>query len=295
MSNERGTMQRWAIGDMRLTSIVEMEGPVPPEAFFAEPHAEDIQRHEWLVPHYAKPDGRIVLRIQALVLETGGRRIVVDTCVGNGKTRALVPFWSNLQTPFLERFAAAGFERESIDTVIHTHLHADHCGWDTMWVDSAWVPTFPRARHLYTRRELDFWIAPEQRALEDVHADSVEPIFAAGLADIVPEDFEVAPGVTLEPSNGHTPGHVSVRLRSRGVEAVITGDLMHHPVQCSEPEWSEHGDWNADIARATRRRFLAESERSRVIVIGTHFANLPVGRIEAHGDVWRFTPVAELS
>ncbi len=287
------TAQSWSIGEMKLTAVVEMEGPVPPQAFFVEPTQEDIQRHRWLVPHYAKTDGRILLRIQALVLETGGRATIVDTCVGNDKQRALVPFWTNLQTPFLRRLAEAGFERTRVDTVIHTHLHADHVGWDTMLVGGAWVPTFPNARHLYTQRELDHWTAPEQRAVEDVHADSVAPILAAGLADIVAEDHEVAPGVTLEPSTGHTPGHVSVRLRSRGVEAVFTGDLMHHPVQCSEPGWSEHGDWDADLARATRRRFLRAAAESGVLVIGTHFPSLPVGRVVADGAVWRFEPEVE--
>lgn len=284
-------VQRWRIGDATLTAVVEMEGPVPPEFFFAEPKAEDIQKHGWLVPHFATEDGRVILRIQALVVEAAGRCIVVDPCVGNGKQRAMVPFWSNLQTPFLARLAAAGVDRECVDTVVHTHLHADHIGWDTMLVDGVWVPTFPAARHLYTQREIDYWRSPEQRTVEDSYADSIEPIFAAGLADVVAEDHEVGPGLRLESTRGHTPGHVSLRLHSAGVEAVITGDLMHHPVQCSEPQWREHGDWDADIARDTRRRFLEESARSRVLVIGTHFPNLPAGHIVAHGSTWRFEPI----
>src|SRR5262249_2168470 len=142
-----------------------------------------------------------------------------------------------LQTPFLRRFAEAGFDRERIDVVVHTHLHADHVGWDTMLVDGEWRPTFPNARHLYTQRELDYWIAPEQRNVEDVYADSIAPIFAAGLADIVDEHHEISPGLRLEPTVGHTPGHVSLRIHTTGQEAVITGDIMHHPVQCSEPQW----------------------------------------------------------
>ena len=135
-------------------------------------------------------------------------------------------------------------------------------------------------------------MAAEQRASEDVYADSVAPIFAAGLADIVDEDHELAPGLRLESTRGHTPGHVSLRLHSAGQEAVITGDLMHHPVQCSEPQWREHGDWDADMARETRRRFLAGAAQSGVLVIGTHFPTLPAGRIVASEDAWRFEPIA---
>lgn len=283
--------QRWRVGELTITSVVEMEGPVPPEMFFADTGAEDIQRHSWLLPHFATADGRVILRIQALVLEAGERQIVVDPCVGNGKQRTIVPFWSNLQTRFLEHFAEAGFDREKIDLVVHTHLHADHVGWDTMRVGDAWMPTFPNARYLYTQRELDYWMAEDQRRLEDVYGDSIAPVFAAGLAEIVPEDGEVAPGLRLEPTPGHTPGHVSLRLRSAGKEAVVTGDLMHHPVQCAEPHWREHGDWDADMARATRHQFLRSAAESQVTVIGTHFPNLPVGRVVPHGEVWRFEPV----
>jgi len=285
-------MQQWRIGRATVTSIVEMEAPVPAQMFFAEPTPADVQRHQWLLPHYARPDGRFLMRIQALVIDTGERIVVVDPCVGNAKRRTIVPFWSNLQTPFLEHFAAAGFDRQRVSLVVHTHLHADHCGWDTMLVDGEWRPTFPNARHVYTQRELDYWKAREQREAEDVYADSIEPIFAAGLADIVAEDAEVAPGLKLESTRGHTPGHVSLRLRFDGAEAVVTGDLMHHPVQCSEPLWSELGDWDADLARQTRRRFMSVAAASGVLVIGTHFPTLPAGRIVAHGHVWRFDPDA---
>jgi hypothetical protein len=81
---------------------------------------------------------------------------------------------------------------------------------------------------------------------------------------------------------------VSVRISSRGEDAVITGDLMHHPVQCSHPYWASRFDSNPDEARKTRREFLGRYSDRPVLVFGTHFATPSCGRIVRNGDTWRF-------
>ena len=175
-------MQFWHVGDVTITSVLEDETHhIPPEWFFPDARASDVARHPWLVPDYADENGNIGLRVQAMVIEQGDRRILVDPCVGNGKQRA-VPFWNEMSWPFLERFAEAGFDVASIDTVVHTHLHADHVGWATHLVDGEWVPTFAGARHLYTARELEYCRASDNPRIEGVYADSIAPIIAAELA-----------------------------------------------------------------------------------------------------------------
>lgn len=281
----------WTVGDATITSVVEDETwGIPPEFFFPEATAAAVARHAWVVPDFAAPDGTIALRVQALVIDVGARRVLVDPCVGNGKRRML-PFWHEQQYPWLERFASAGFEPESIDLVVHTHLHADHVGWDTQLVDGAWTPTFTGARHLYTDREVTYWRAPEQRQGEDVYTDSIEPIFDAGLADLVAEDADLGDGLRLAPTPGHTPGHVSLWLESARATAVVSGDLMHHPVQCAEPQWNEIGDSDGDQALSTRRAFLAEAARTEALVVGTHFPGRPAGRVVVDGAAYRFVPV----
>ena len=116
---------------------------IPPELFFPDATAEAVATHEWLVPDFADDAGRIGLSIQAFIVETPTRTIVVDPCVGNGK-RLEMPFWNDQQWPFWERFEDAGFKADEVDVVVHTHLHADHVGWDTTLLDGAWVPTFTR-------------------------------------------------------------------------------------------------------------------------------------------------------
>jgi glyoxylase-like metal-dependent hydrolase (beta-lactamase superfamily II) len=281
--------QSWTVGDARITSVVEEEtAHIPPEFFFPVATAAGVAAHPWVLDQgrWADPDGNITLRVQALVVETGGRVVIVDPCVGNGKTLAL-PFWNDQDWPFLDRFAAAGFAPERIDTVVHTHLHADHVGWDTRRDGDAWVPTFTRARYLYTRGELDFSNSMPGDAVE---AESVRPVFDAGLADVVADDADLGDGLRLEPTPGHTPGHVSLWVESAGEHALISGDFLHHPVQCAEPDWAEVGDADEALARETRHRMLRVAAESGALFLGTHFAGAPAGRVVTDGEVWRFLP-----
>jgi glyoxylase-like metal-dependent hydrolase (beta-lactamase superfamily II) len=280
-------MTTWQVGDVRITSVVELEAPIPGEVMIPQATADAVAAHSWLVPDFATTDGLLHLRIQLLVIESQGRRIAVDTCVGNDKDRT-VEFFDHMQLPFLEQLAGAGFPPESFDTVVCTHLHQDHVGWNTRLVDGAWVPTFPNARYLIGRIESEHWDAYGIHEDGDVYGDSVRPVIEAGLVDLVEFGHRVTDEVVLEPTPGHSPGHQSVHVSSAGAVALITGDVMHHPVQCCEPDWASAFDSDADAARAMRRAVLARYAGTDVLVIGTHFAGPGAGRIVADGDVWRF-------
>ena len=282
--------RQWKVGDVVITSVVESQTDhIPPPFFFPEATAAAVARHQWLQPDFADADGNIGLRIQALVVEAGGRRLLVDPCVGNGKHLAM-PFWNEQAWPFLDRFREAGFDAASIDAVVHTHLHADHVGWDTQWSGEAWVPTFEGARHLYTEAALEFVRDPGGYDNANVLRESVQPILDAGLADVVAEDAALGDGLRRESTGGHTPGHVSMWIESGGEVALISGDFVHHPVQCAEPAWAEIGDADVEEARATRRRMLARAAETGALFIGTHFPTRPAGRVVPEGDAWRFVP-----
>jgi len=284
-------IERWRVGDCTLTSVLEDETRgIPPEFFFPDAKPEDVARHPWLVPDFADERGRLALRVQAFVIELRGRRVLVDPCVGNGKKRPL-PFWNERSWPFMERFAEAGFKADAIGTVVHTHLHADHVGWDTRLEGRAWVPTFQNARHLYTQRELDWVRNGGNPGIDGVFADSIAPILDAGLADVVEEDADLGDGLRLESTPGHTPGHVSLWIQSRGETALVSGDFLHHPVQCAEPQLAEAGDEDVELARATRRRMLERAADTRALFLGTHFAARPAGRVERQGDAFVFVPL----
>jgi len=278
---------RWKVGDVTITKIVEVE--VAGKATWIVPAltAENLAAVTWCRPHFATEDGQVVMSIHALVVESQGRRIVVDTCIGNDKTLA-IPTWNKRQGPFLADLAAAGFPADSIDTVLCTHLHVDHVGWNTRLENGRWVPTFPNARYLWHRAEYEHWSSTDQAIYGPVVQESVQPVHDAGLVDLVGPTHAVTDEVALEPTHGHTPGHVSIHIRSRGEEAVITGDLMHHPAQCAHPEWQSSADSDGAQAEQTRRDFLARYADRPVLVIGTHFAAPTAGRIVRDGATYRF-------
>jgi glyoxylase-like metal-dependent hydrolase (beta-lactamase superfamily II) len=278
--------QRWKVGSATITSVVESEDDIPPGFLLPDATEELVQEHPWLVPDWATAGGAIGLRVQAFVVEIDGLTVLVDPCVGNGKTRWLA-LWNMLDIPFLERLAHASCVPSDVELVVHTHLHADHVGWDTRRVGDEWAPTFTNARHLYTDSELEHvrtFVLPG----EDVYADSIGPIFDAGLADVVEPDTDLGHGLRLESTPGHTPGHTSLWIESDGEVALLIGDFMHHPLQFAEPLLAEIADADADIARATRRRMLGEMARTGALVFGAHFPTRPAGRVIVDGDAWRF-------
>jgi len=120
----------------------------------------------------------------------------------------------------------------------------------------------------------------------------VAPVSAADLSEIVDEDADLGDGLQLEPTTGHTPGHVSLWIESDGERALITGDFLHHPMQCARPDLAEVADFDADQARATRARMLARVAETGALMLGTHFTGCPAGRVVEAGTEWRFVPVA---
>jgi glyoxylase-like metal-dependent hydrolase (beta-lactamase superfamily II) len=279
---------QWQIGDVRITRIVEMLTPIPPEGLLPGATQEGVARNlSWLRPHFVDDDGNLLLSIHALCVESQGRKIVIDTCIGND--RAIPEFEGlTLDTPFLENLAAAGFAREDVDTVVCTHLHFDHVGWNTMLVDGEWVPTFPNARYVICRGEWEHWSTEGGTGYAATLNDAVRPVVDAGLADLVPPDHRVTDDIRLEPTPGHTPGHVAVHVESGGQHAFITGDLAHHPVQWAEPTWAAAPDTDPDQSTATRRRLLEEFADTDVLVIGTHFAPPCSGHLVSDGGAYRF-------
>jgi glyoxylase-like metal-dependent hydrolase (beta-lactamase superfamily II) len=277
---------RYQVGDVKITRVVESEGPTPGRLLFKEATPVAILAHSWLADHVATREGHLLMAVQALVIESCGQRIVVDTCVGNDKTRSN-PAWNKLTGRFLDDMAEAGHPVNKVDAVVCTHLHVDHVGWNTVLDGDTWRPTFSNARYLFGRDEWAHWSASTGAEDVQVVGDSVRPVVDAGLVDLVETNHVLTDEVSLEPTLGHTPGHVSVRIRSRGEEAIITGDMTHHPVQCAEPDWSSRFDSDPQMARDTRRRCYAQWQAEETRIFGTHFATPTEGRIVSDGDAWR--------
>jgi glyoxylase-like metal-dependent hydrolase (beta-lactamase superfamily II) len=235
------------------------------------------------VPYYATDGGAVKMSIHALLMDTPSTKIIVDTCIGNNKER-MMPEWNQLAGNFLDKLSEQGWPRETIDAVLCTHLHVDHVGWNTMRVDGKWVPTFPNARYLIANSEWAHWQSGAGDKYGEAFDDSVKPVFNAGLVDLVECDATICDEVTLVPTPGHTPGHVSVRIRSKGQEAYITGDALHHPCQMARLDWSSAADNDATMARDTRIEMLSGLADTDTLVFGTHFATPSAGHVKREAD-----------
>ena len=275
----------WKIGNVRITKVVERELPVPLDGLLHGVPTDSAERHPWLKPDFLDDDGNARLSIHGLVIDTGDRRILVDTCMGDNRAAGQVP---GMPSDFLEQLAAAGYEVGDIDTVACTHLHFDHVGWNTRLQDGAWVVTFPNARYLFAQVEWDHWQRHDHEYID--LADTVRPVVESGQADLVATDHRICDQVRFVPTPGHTPGHVCVLIESEGERAVITGDMAHHPLQLAEPQIGMSADSDGDLAVETRRRFNAERVEDGALVIGTHFGGRTAGHVVADGDAWRFDP-----
>ncbi len=290
----------WRIGDVTVTKIVESELVVDLRAALPKAERAAMLGLPWLQPDFMTPEGLAIMSFHALVVDTPTKRILVDTCMGNGKDLAMISDQLHeMQGPFLADLAAAGFPRESVDVVLCTHLHFDHIGWNTMLVDGEWVPTFPNARCLVNATEYHHviddlaktdggasaepWMAMELRAF----TQSIGPIERAGLLDLVEGEYRICDEVSLIPTPGHSPGHVSVAIQSRGERAVITGDASHHPAQLAFPDWGAGVDYDTEAGTVSRVALFDRCTDQPILVIGSHWAGCSSGHIESEGEAYK--------
>jgi len=290
-------MDTLALGEITIDRVVEAEGlGFPPAFLLPEADVETIAAlGDWLEPHFFDPaSGRFIQSVHTFILRTPRHMILIDTCVGNHKPRPSTKAWHMQDTPFLARLAEAGVAPEAVDYVMCTHLHVDHVGWNTRLLDGRWVPTFPNARYIFHKQEYDHWVAHGDYVTDGAGSsdgffeDSVLPVVEAGQAEIVTGDFGIDDTVWLEPTPGHSPGHVCVRVEAGGKKAVFSGDLLHHPVQCRRPDWNSRFCWNLEMSAATRTRFVEGHADEDILVLPAHFAAPTVGRIMGMAEGCRY-------
>lgn len=284
-------MRQRQLGDIAIDRIVESERPdFDPLAFFPATTTEHWEPYRpRLQPWAMDPaSGGLILPIQSYLVRTRHHTIVVDTCVGDHKRRQR-PTWNMTSSGgYLKALAAAGVEPSQVDYVLCTHMHGDHVGWNTRRENGRWVPTFPKARYLMSEKELAYWQAVHSETPQNQIEDSVLPIIEAGRAVMIKNDHAISDEVWVESTPGHTPDHMSVRLASRGAHAVITGDLIHSPVQCAEPDWVPRPDYDAARAATTRRAFLERYAETDVLVCASHFPSPSFGRFVRDREAFWF-------
>jgi glyoxylase-like metal-dependent hydrolase (beta-lactamase superfamily II) len=234
---------------------------------------------------------------QSWLIRADGLTVLVDPCNGNGRRRQ-VPYFDNRTLPWLERLHAAGAAPETVDVVFCTHLHNDHCGWNTTRAGDQWIPTFPRAQYLFTEAEYRRWdtsaAGTHPNAYnESVFDECVLPVAQAGQARLITPPYPISPSLTIEAAPGHTDGHALLRLDSGGQRAYFTGDAFHHPAQVTRPELRLPGCDDPALAIATRRTLTARLHAERAYLFPAHFAAPHYGLVERDGGDFAFLPAPD--
>ncbi|MFA5702173.1 MAG: MBL fold metallo-hydrolase [Advenella sp.] len=291
-------MQVKQIGDIRVTRIQEYSAPShDPKFLLPEMDQQALEENEsWMAPNHWIPHmNKLIVTIQLWVVHAGSNIIVVDTGVGNFKNRQDIPRMHMLNNLILEWLEAAGAPPEKVTHVVLTHLHSDHVGWNTRWVDNRWTPTFPNAK--YYIPEQDFRFCEQGKNKEekiDVFGesfnDSVMPIVNEGLSVMIRPGMEIADCLQVEDAAGHSPGQVAFRIRSQGEEAVFSGDIFHSPMQIVRPEINSGYCIYPDVARNTRYEFLNKAADTGSLILPVHFGDPYCGYIRRNGNGFSFEP-----
>ena len=286
MPSETGAPLQWQVGAVRVTRVEESIAYVDATALMPDFTPALLEPHRaWLVPHFfSDRNDKMALSIHTFIVESDDKVIVVDTCVGS-EDRALPS-----DPTFPDRLAdAIDGGLEAVDIVLCTHLHFDHVGWNLrVGEDGAPTATFPNARYLFGRVELDHTRTDDHMAVLE---PSIDPLIEAGLVDLVETDHVLTDAVRLLATPGHTPGHVSVLIESEGTQALITGDMAHSPLQFAEPELASAAfDFDSAQSTQTRHDIVDRFADSSVIILGTHFAPPTAGYLRRHGDQVAFGP-----
>ncbi len=249
------------LGSVEIISLLDVQFSFPISGVFPGVPAEQWRPYWEQYPQSGR-DGQYKSNTLCYVVVTPTERILVDTGLGPGPHAILGGAGGNLLAELREE----QIEPESIDRVVFTHLHGDHVGWNLQ--DG--VATFPRARYLVPEADWDHFRSADHADGNPAFAEQVAPLEALGRMELVSGETTLTPELTLLPTPGHTPGHQSVLVSSGGERAIILGDLIHHPAQVEQVEWTPRFDVDPPTTIATRRRVMERLEVDGSLVAACH-------------------------
>lgn len=254
---------RITVGNAEIVFVLDM---VPPprasDAFF-----EGVTADDWGPYQDILEDGQIQLYYGHFFVRSGGKTVMVDTGMGPSPH----PERGNRTGDLLNQLKLQDANPEEIDIVVHTHLHADHVGWNLDLSGDTPKPYFPKARYLVPRMDWEHFTRPDVLASAPHVKDNVVPLEGLGLMELVDEGHNVTDEIITLATPGHTPGHQVILISSQGEKAMIVGDAMHSKVQVQEPDWCAGVDTNKDDSRRSRYALLERVENEGYVIAAGHF------------------------
>ena len=277
------------LGSLRITRLSDGHLPWGPEkAVVNGPGDHAVMEEMDRLEHGKDPAHAHCLRVSCLLIETGSKTILVDTGWGRWPFASRIP-----EAPaVVHDLARRGYKTDDIETVVLTHAHGDHIGGNCTQGDGGLVPTYGKARYVLHQNDWDHYTEPERLANSPYHQHSLPPLQKAGVIDLIDQEIEIAPGVTILPTPGHSPGHCGLIITSGLETAYYLGDVAHHPVHLEHPEWNAMYDVLPAMARDTRRWLYERIAREHPWVIGCHFLSPGIGKLEQNGDRYLWNEIS---
>jgi len=223
---------------------------------------------------------RIPLGLNCMVVRHNNEILLVETGMGNKhdeRTRNRI--YPGDYGHLLEELEAIGISRKDVTAVANTHLHTDHCGWNTIKKDGEIIPTFPNARYFVQSGEYKAAINPNDRTRATYLEENFKPLYESGQLTLVENADTIIPGITFLPTPGHTENHASVLLESKEESAIYTGDLVHHEVQMERDAWISAFDILPLTSLETKRQVAKRAIADNALLICVHNTYPGVGRL----------------
>jgi glyoxylase-like metal-dependent hydrolase (beta-lactamase superfamily II) len=242
---------------------------------FIPPYAKLLDVEEGVGADRPRP---LPIAITSYVVRSGNNTVLIDTGMGP-RPRAGMDFPAGRLDVELR---GIGLDPNDITHVVHTHLHLDHVGWNTIQApDGSFQPFFPRAKYLIQEGEWQYWIQPEHLPLRrNEHLrECVVPLTGSPQLELRTGESAIDANLTFVSTPGHTPGHVAIGVYSGGERAVIVGDASHHPIQLMHPDWSPTADWDPELSGRVRERLFDEAVDDGRAWIAGHWEFPGFGRL----------------
>ncbi len=265
------------LGDFELTVLTDGPYYLDGGAMFGV-----VPKTLWQKRAPADDNNRILLGTNTVVVRTGQHTVVIETGIGNklpGKQRDI--FDAKALLP--QSFAAAGISLDEVDVVINTHLHFDHCGWNTrLDAGGRVVPTFPNARYFAHRGEVEHGHLQLERDAVSYISANYDPLVESGQMSLIDGGAasvtEIVTGISVEVYPGHTAQLMAVNIDSNGHRACYISDLVP-TVAHLDPAWVMGYDLDPVMCIAQRQRFLKRAIDRQWLVLFTHDHHVPMGHI----------------
>ena len=251
------------VGNVEITAVIDMVPPSrPTEMFFPEVASDD-----WAPYQDVLEDGQLQLYYGHFFLRSQGKVVMVDTGMGPGPH----PERGNRTGDLVNQLKLAGVATDDVNVVVHTHLHADHVGWNLKISGGMPAPYFRRARYLVPRLDWEHFTKPDVIDSAPQVKNSVVPLEKLRLMDLIDDGHNITDEVKTLATPGHTPGHMVIMVSSQGEKAMIVGDAIHSRVQIQEPSWTPGVDIDKESSRRHREKLIELAERENYVVAAGHF------------------------